>query len=273
MPEKMSKKKNRLTVISLALGICLIWMSGPALAGQGPAVKTIRIITPEWEGQTNGDGTGFFFDVLRAVYTPSGIQMEFTFAPWKRCQIFVNSGRADAMLAVWKNHADDQNQLTPQYPIFVEEVTAVYKKASLISWQGIHTLDYKRAVWMRGYDYHKSSAMTGIQLAFWNEVDSYEEAWRQLNLDRVDIYIETLVDLNYYIQANTINGDLYHQALLWRQNGYVAFANIPRSKLLIDVFNREILKLAASGRLAEIHRRWNLPFFEENWQPQGPSQN
>jgi len=243
-------------------------MAGPAPAGQG--LKTIRVITPEWEGQTNKDGTGLFFDILRAVYTPSGIKMEFTLAPWKRCRVHVNSGLADAMLAVWKNHADEQDQLTPRYPIFVEEVIAVFKKASLISWEGIHTLDYKRAVWMRGYDYHKSSAMEGIQLAFRNEVDSYQEAWRQLNLDRIDFYIEALIDLDYYTKANNIDADLYRKELLWRQNGYAAFSNTPRSKELIAIFNREIPKLEASGRLAQIHRRWNTSFSAEDWQLEGP---
>jgi len=263
----MAKKKNSIALFFIVMGVWLLGMVSPAPAGQDRELTTIRIITPEWEGQTNRDGSGLFFDILRAVYTPSGIQVKFTLAPWKRCRISVNSSRSDAMLAVWKNHAKAQNQLTPLYPIFVEEVTAVFKKASLLSWQGIHTLDYRRVVWMRGYDYHNSSAMKGLQAAQLYEVDSHEDAWRQLNLDRTDIYIDALIDLNYYIRANDINGDLYHKEFLWRQNGYVAFSNTEKSLLLIDIFNREIPKLIENGRLAQIHRRWNAPFLAEYWEP------
>ncbi|MFW6241724.1 MAG: hypothetical protein ACOC98_14105, partial [Thermodesulfobacteriota bacterium] len=64
------------------------------------APEAIHIITPEWEGQTNKDGTGLFFEIVRGACEPAGIQVVYRFAPWKRCQETVKKGKADAMLCV-----------------------------------------------------------------------------------------------------------------------------------------------------------------------------
>ena len=253
--------KNSPVFSILLVMFCLAAGPSPARAGD-----VIHVVTPEWERQTNRDGSGLFFDIVRAVYQPAGIAMTYTFFPWKRCQATVNAKRADAMLCVWQAHARKQNQLIPRFPIFVEKTVAVFKNASRFNWHGIHTLDYKRAVWLRGYDYHKDEAMAEIQLARWHEVDSHEDAWRQLNLDRFDMYIEAQIDLDNFIREHRIDMNLYEKKVLWRENAYVAFANTERSKHLIRVFDRRIQEIFKSGELARIYRRWNQAFDPEPWQ-------
>ncbi len=263
------KRNNSFYIVLLcvfAQVLAGVFIPGYAHADTEKNINTIRIITPQWEDQTNPDGTGLFFDIVKAVYNPLGIKMDYNFAPWKRCQAKVNKGSTDAMLCVWKTHADEQKQLTPKYPIYIEQTAAVIKKASRISWFGMHTLDYRRAVWLRGYDYVNDKHMSAIQLAMWHEVDNYDDAWLQLNLDRFDVYIDALIDLNQYIHTNGINRDLYQIQILWSENAYVAFSNSKRGAYLADMYDREIQKLFKSGELERIYRRWNQPFLEGYWQ-------
>ncbi|MDD9303172.1 MAG: transporter substrate-binding domain-containing protein [Desulfobacter sp.] len=228
------KTRNKIGLIILGLGILFGWAGG-AFADQ--SLKTVSIITPEWKDQTNRDGTGLFFDIVRAVYQPAHIKMVFRFAPWKRCQATVNVNKADAMLCVWKSHALSQNQLTPRFPLYVEDTAVVFKKGSLFSWQGIHTLDYHRVAWLRGYNYHTVKAMSGIQLDLWEEVDSHEDAWQLLNHDRVDFYMDAGIDIDLYIRDENMDMGLYEKQRLWSQKAYVAFANTPRSARLAALFS------------------------------------
>ncbi len=244
----------------LLFGAVAISMANPPATGD-----TIKIITPEWDGQTNRDGTGLFFDIVRAIYDPAHVKVEFRFAPFKRCQAMVSSAKADAMFCVWKTHASELKQLTPRYPIFVERTAVIFKNASMFSWQGLYTMDYKRAVWLRGYNYQKDRHMSSVQLVRWHEVDSHEEAWQLLNMDRIDFYIDALIDLNAYITSNKVDMGLYGKEVLWSNESFMAFSDTKRSKALIGIFDREIQKLVKSGELARIYEKWDQSFYSNYW--------
>ncbi|HCY84029.1 MAG TPA: hypothetical protein DHV36_02725 [Desulfobacteraceae bacterium] len=264
--------KRKLDAIIIAAATCLIvfGLSAATLAQDAlqdaSDLHTIHIITPEWEAQTNRDGSGLFFEIVQAVYAPSGIHIKPTFAPWKRCQATVDAKKADAMLCVWKTHAAEHGQLIPDYPMFIERTAVVFKRASLLDWHGVNAMDYKRAVWLRGYNYHTDPHLASVQLVQWHEVDSHEEAWQQLNLDRFDFYIDALIDLDTYIQENNIDMGLYRKVVLWSQKSYVAFADTPKSRRLIDIYNRELPKLIKNGTLEMILEEYGQTFHADEWQ-------
>lgn len=248
--------------LAILLTLFLVYGSvSPAYAGE-----EIRIITPQWEGQTNADGTGLFFEILKAVYGPEGIALRFKFAPWKRCQTAVTAGLEDAMLCEWKDHAKAQRQLTPTYPLYIEQTAAVVKKASDMVWNGVLSLDHKRVVWLRGYNYHTNTRMKGVQLADWHEVDSYKEAWRHLNSDRFDVYLDALIDIEAYMRAQKIDARRYKTRVLWKDKSYVAFSDTPKSKKLIAIYDGRIRQMLRSGKLAGIYHKWHLAFDPADWQ-------
>lgn len=239
---------------------------GTAMAETVSPVTKIEIITPQWEGQTNEDGTGLFFEIIRRVYDPMGIKVVYRFAPWKRCQTTVTSKDADAMLCVWQIDAQRENQIIPHYPMYVEVTAVIFKRVSIPSWQGIHSMDLKRAVWLRGYDYHTYEPLRNIRFSKWHEVDSYENAWRQLNLDRFDVYLEALIDLEQYIKQNAIDTGLYSKEILGSEKAYISFSNSETSRELIRIFDGQILGLFRSGELEKIYQKWDQPFYPEYWE-------
>lgn len=248
--------------------VCIVLMSLGVMWGGMPAgaADKLHVITPEWAGQTNTDGSGLFFEIVRQVFEPAGVTVSWEFAPWKRCQKTVTGGKADAMLCVWQEHAAEEAQRIPKYPMYVEHTALIYKQASIPAWQGIATLDNRRAVWLRGYDYHTQKKFQSVQLAHWHEVDSHEDAWHQLNLDRFDVYIDALIDIDRYIREKKVDMSLYHKQVLWAEKAYVAFTNSDRSTSLIKTWDDRIQQLFKSGVLENIYRKWGQPFYSQYWE-------
>lgn len=235
-----------------------------AFGGDADKIKAIHIATPEWDGQTNKDGTGLFFEIVRKVYEPAGIMMTYRFVPWKRAQKMVSSGKADAMLCVWEKHAKENKQRIPKYPMFVEYTGAAFKKDNIKKWKGVPSLTGKRAVWLRGYNYHTSSQMKAIKLK-WSEVDRYEQAWGMLEKGRVDVYIDALVDMDHYIKTNTVDMSPYRLEILWGQDAYLAFANTEKSKTLIEIYDKRIIDLFKTGELKNIYKKWDVRYSPDAW--------
>ncbi len=246
--------------------LSLLSMVSVGMAGAISPVTKIQIITPQWEGQTNEDGTGLFFEIVQKVYKPMGIKVVYGFATWKRSLAEVTSGNFDAMLCVWQIDAQRANQLVPKYPIYVEVTAAIFKRVSIPHWQGIHTLDLKRAVWLRGYDYHTYEPLRNVRFSRWHEVDSYEDAWHQLNLDRFDVYIDSLIDLEQYIKQHSIDMKLYRIETLGSDKAYISFSDSDNSRELIQIFDGQIQKFFRSGELEKIYQKWDQPFYPEYWE-------
>lgn len=239
--------------------------TGTVLAGSVAGADHIDIVTPQWDGQTNADGTGIFFEIVKQVYSPEGIAMKYRFVPWKRAQKMVGGKEADAMLCVWSEHAREEGQRIPRWPFFVEYTAVVFKKDRIASWAGLKTLDGKSAVWLRGYDYHAFDHFKPIHFSQWTEVDDYPRAWLLLKSGHYDVYIDALIDLEHYVAEQSVNMKPYRLEILWGENAYVAFAPTEKSDRLIRIFDRRILELAASGELKEIYDKWGVRYPQEAW--------
>lgn len=252
------------TRLSVLLAFALFLLPPSPVLGAGP--KTIEVVTPAWEGQTNKDGTGLFFQIVRETFEPAGVRMTYRFAPWKRSQEMVAKGEADAMLCVWKAHAEEMGQLVPRYPMFVEYTAAVWKRGAMPDWKGIDSLNGKRAVWLRGYDYHTFSHFDGVSFARWTEVDDYDAVWRILEHNRVDVYIDAPIDVNKYIADHGTDMSGYRKEILWGENAYAAFSDNEKCRRLISVFDRGMKKLYESGRLAAIYGQWGATVDLSAWE-------
>jgi len=69
-------------------------------------ITFIRLVSEEWEGATNKDGTGFYWDIARAVYEPLDIKVQYQVAPYARGVSDVETGKADAWVGSYENEAE-----------------------------------------------------------------------------------------------------------------------------------------------------------------------
>lgn len=237
-------------------------LSAVSVFGEEPGkITEIHIVTPEWEGQTNKDGSGLFFELVRKVYEPSCIKMTYEIVPWKRAEKMINGEKADAMLSARKR----KGRLTTKYPMFVEHTAALFRKDNIKEWKGTDTLDGKRAVWMRGYDFHTDEKLKHLKLE-WGEVDTHEQAWKLIKIGRYVFYIDVLIDMELYIRKNRVDMSPYQTEILWSDNSYMSFAKTEKSEKLIRIYDKKITELFKSGELEKMFKKWNTRFSPEAWE-------
>ncbi|WP_166405087.1 substrate-binding periplasmic protein [Desulfonema ishimotonii] len=225
-------------------------------------ITSIKIVTPAWESQTNEDGTGLLFDIVRNVYEPVGIKMEYEIVPWKRAEVMLAAKRADAMLSARKR----KDRLTPEYPMWMEYTAAVFRKDNVTDWNGVKTLEGKKSIWLRGYDFHTDDKLKRLNLR-WYEVDSYAQGWAMLNKKgRADFFLDALVDMSQYIRKNRINMSQYQIEALWGEPSYMSFAKTEKSDRLIKIYDERIVKLFKSGELKKLFDKWEIKYSPEAWQ-------
>jgi polar amino acid transport system substrate-binding protein len=226
-------------------------------------VTTIRLITSEWPGYTNKDGTGLYFDVLKAVYEPEGIQIKFELVPWKRAQAMVKK-TADAI--VGETIMPEEDYLYPKWPIDVEEVTAIFKKAKVAEWKGEASLENKTVSWIRGYDFQMYLHVNLKVL----EVDSVQSGLLMLDKDRMDFlidYIDGIEEEAQNIQKTVDhNFDLAQYQMEPLRLGakvYVAFVNSARGKKLVEIFDRRMAQLYESGVLDTMYKNFTQWHYDQ----------
>ncbi len=229
----------------------------------GEDIKIIKIATPQWEGQTNEDGTGLFFEIVRSIYEPVGIKMEFNFVPWKRAEYMIESGKADAILDTYRENIS-RKMIIPKYPMVKEYNVAVFKKDKIKKWEDVKSLDGLRLLWIRGYDFHKNPLMKDMNLK-WEEIDDYETAWKMLNMDRTDAYLDAFTDVLNFIRKNKVDMTPYRMEFIFGENGYVAFSKSEKSEKLIAIYDKRIIELFKSGELKNIFKKWDYPFPADIW--------
>lgn len=253
---------KKLSDVALLLCFFIIFGSDSISASEN---KTIQIVTPAWENQTNEDGTGFFFDIMRSVYEPVGIKLQYEIVPWKRAKHLVASGKADAMLCVAEQNIG--KQLVPKYPMIVDYTSVVFKKDRIKEWKGVETLDGKYAIWRLGYDFHMNPKMKGVRLKGWKEFHDYNHAWNLLKNNRTDFYIDALIEIQSYIKNNNIDMSSFQTENVWGEKMYISFAVSEKSEKLIRIYDRRIVGLAKSGELKIVFDKWGLyPFEAHLWE-------
>jgi len=232
-----------------------------ALGQESGRITTIHIVTPEWEGITRKDGTGLYFDIIRAVYEPVGIQMKHEIVPWKRAILKIRHHQADALPGGYYISREDVDDLFPLHPIDVEITSAVFKKGKIANWEGQKSIAGKRGIWFRGYDYHK---YMDAKVRF-DEIDEAKQGWNLIDADRYDFYMDALKDIENYIKTHQVDRGRYEIRPVIRKPLYLRFANTPKSKKLIGIYDRRISVLSDSGELKRLFdkRGYRFPGFEK----------
>lgn len=244
----------------LVLGLVLVFgavVTAPVIAEETGAIDTIHVVTPSWAKATHEDGTGAYFEIIRGVYEPIGIRLKYEIVPWKRAVLMVKQHEADALPGSYFISREDVDDLFPRYPIDMEIMAAGFRKGTVENWEGEKSLDGKRAVWLRGYNYDKYLTVD----VMYEEIDKPEEGWRLIDAGRTDFYINALADMKVNMDELGIDPSQYELQPIHKKNLYLRFANTERSKKLIDQYDARMPELIESGELQRIFDKWGYTYF------------
>ncbi|MBN2651249.1 MAG: transporter substrate-binding domain-containing protein [Spirochaetales bacterium] len=218
---------------------------------------TILIATPEWEGSTNKDGTGLYFDIVRAVFEPAGYKVDYKIMPWKRAMKSVENSQADIIVGMYyyEESSDEvpiMKTIYPKWPIYIEETAVVFKKSKFPNWAGISSLHGQTAVWPRGYNYH---LFLGDIVPDWSETDNSELGLKMLEGDRMTFYIDAANDIDSAFVSLGMDRSIYRTEIIMTENLYVGFSQTARGQKLADLYDQRIQVLIKSGELKKIFEK------------------
>jgi polar amino acid transport system substrate-binding protein len=123
----------------MILPLTLWCLSLPARA------ETFVVVSDQWEGHTEAGGSGYYFEMMRALYEPLGHTLEFRILPYARAMESVQEGRVEITPSVDKGDLDDA-LLVLDLPVGSDSKDAFVMPDRFPRWNGVESLRGKRVL-------------------------------------------------------------------------------------------------------------------------------
>lgn len=151
-----------------------------------PAV--IHLASEDWDDYTAADGHGLAWDILRAVFEPSGVKLDIRTVPYTRSVGLVQRREVDALVGSYSNEADQV--LYPRWNFDSDHIYALGLASNPVP--TLETLGAYRLAWVRGYRYE--SYLPNIHR--YNQIERRTGILPMLKQARADFYIDALTEIN-----------------------------------------------------------------------------
>ena len=242
-------RKSISALLPIYLTVFLASFSSSSLANGLINDSKITIVTPEWEHFTESDGSGFYFDLLRLVYEPLGIKIDYKITPWARSKLMLERNQADAMIGSYK----EQEELFhyPDHPVWLDIAAAAFK-TDQENWAGTNSLSMKKVGWIRGYNYDQ---YIDVKMDIIELIDN-KQAWKLLSLGRIDFYLDSITDIRLHLETDETTKTLYRVESFLTMKMYMRLAKTPKGVALARIYDQEILKHIEGGGLRSLYKKW-----------------
>ena len=214
----------------LLFGFCPLFQG--AMAGGEP--EEIVLASEEWVNATNKDGTGLYWDILRAVYNP-----------------MVKKNQADAVVGI--HPAKIQGALAAQYPFVKDYLLVLFKKNRFNQWNGQETLKNKKIGWIKGYSYDEYLEVPVVKREFLKRTSILQH----LDQDRIDFFMDTRNDVESVLNKGIIDVTRYTVETVLELERYLVFADSKKGKELKRIFDNRFPHLVQSGEIEKLFAKWN----------------
>ncbi|WP_341802362.1 hypothetical protein [Aquipseudomonas alcaligenes] len=84
----------------------------------------MNLVSEHWVGHTNADGSGLAWEIMRAVFEPVGVKMNYRLVPYTRAIGLVQRGEADAWLGSYRNEISERI-IYPRSPYDADRIVAL----------------------------------------------------------------------------------------------------------------------------------------------------
>ena len=219
-------------------------------------IGTITVATESWEEATNEDGSGVYFDIIRAVYKPLGINIKTVIVPYERSIQIVKNGKADFWVASYRDEEDFP--IYPEHSFDRDLVTAFFKKSQFAEWQGVDSLKDKTVAWIRGYDYDEYITDIPMKKV---ELDARDGILKMLQNNRVHVYLDAEEEIDTALEEQNFDATDYKKQTLLELKLYMAFANNDRGKALAKIWDQRMVELHENGELKQIYDKSDYAVF------------
>jgi polar amino acid transport system substrate-binding protein len=235
----------RLTLLLLAL--CLLTpLPSAATPPSTTSIKEINIITGEWERYTEKDGSGYYFDVLRAIYEPLGIALKIKHIPFIRGFSLLQSGDYDVFLGV--NNGLFETEWYSSHPLETDQLSILIHASLEENWEGVESLKILRSAGRPG-DFSYRDFNIGKNHI---EVNDSDAMIKMLVAGRIDAAIDYELSLISSLKKVAPKNNFIIKNSNFKNNLYFIFYPSEKGLSLQSIFDREMIKLRQSGKLREL---------------------
>jgi polar amino acid transport system substrate-binding protein len=250
----------RLTV--LIIGVFFLFFSTLGICSD---LNVITVASEEWEDNTNKDGTGLYWDIIRTVFEMDNIKLITRIVPYARSVHMVKVKKADAWVA---SYIDEETFARyPKWHFDADIVSALFQKEKFPDWKGVQSLTNKTVGWVRGYDYDQ---YIDVKMKI-DELNSRNSAIAMLERNRIDVLLDALVEIQNELKnkdkLDKIGFDIknYRIEQLLQLNLYLAFTKDERGKKLMAVWDKNFSILLNNGQIKKMFNKYKIaryPFKE-----------
>lgn len=215
-------------------------------------IKSMSVVAPVWEDYTNEDGTGLYWDIMKAIYEPVGISVKTKNVPWNRAMKMVSKYRT--YNAIVGEYRDTEEQVIfPIYPIDVEYMSVLSKAG--VKFEGPQSFKGKTVGWIKDYEVIPES-QRNFELKEFRNIDQGIEL---LKSGAIDFLVEEWDEVAAAMQKNGMTTQDYNMNEMPEGTDvFVAFSIDNLSRELIEIYNERVVDLVESGEMAAIYKKWDL---------------
>ncbi|MFT7128817.1 MAG: polar amino acid transport system substrate-binding protein [Gammaproteobacteria bacterium] len=207
--------------------------------------ETISLCSMERPGLSQKDGTGYYWDLLRAIYQTEGIELEHHSAPFKRCLLLVERKRVDGAVAVFHSTERSEKFIYPISRLNFSSYGLTYLKET--SLDKIENVNGKVGI-VRGYDF-SAWLPSNVML---EPLNSNVQAIGMLKLKRIKYHADDLQDVLLTLKKVGERADQFFFKPFHTKNLYVPFTKNARGQKLADAFDKGLRIVSQSGELEKL---------------------
>jgi len=204
----------------------------------------VSVRTAHWEGYTEPDFSGFYFDVLRLVYTKPEFELELKIVSFPASLKMLEGGGTDIALGVYSHEIS--KAYFSELPVERELLVAVMTAERAANWHGTESLENLRVGSIAGYAFEGRLPVS----AHYREFESIDLMLRMLQVGRLDVILDYRPDIEHYMEKMNlpfvVKGDLPQSAI------YFAFRKDARGLALKKHFDLRFKTLLENGKIWEL---------------------
>ena len=239
------------------LAVVFAMVGSLAQAGDAaPTPSVIHLASEEWEDYTAADGHGLGWDVMRAIFEPVGVKVDFRTEPYTRAVGLAQRGEVDACVGSYRDEVSEV--LYPRWNFDTDHIYALGLASNPAP--NPKTLGSYRLAWVRGYEFQKY--LPNVQR--YNEVVRRTGILSMLTHNRADYYIDALTEIDYVLKRAK-DPSQFRRTHVAELPLYLCFADNPKARALMALFDQRMDLLVKNGTLKPIFERWKQPYpFDAN---------
>ena len=241
-------------------------LARPAVEAGSPSVLTVA--ADEWfpvNGQPTADKPGFAIEILRAIFEPLGIHVNYRLSGWSRSLEMARIGQVDCVIGAY--HADAPALLFPRTPVAMDDLAFYVAAGTQWHYDGPASLEQVTLGAIADYSYgetlddylRKHAGEDRIQMI--HGLRPLERNIGKLLSGRVDVQLESPLVMEAMIGQQGLQEKVREAGRIGLSEP-VFLACAPdksTSPEYLRLFDEGMERLRASGELARIMDRYGQP--------------